>query len=386
MSSSSGAAPRIASIDVMRGLVILLMMIDHVRERFYMHLRTGDPINDYIEPEMYFTRYITHLCAPVFIFLAGLSAWLYAHPGESRFRSPTEFLFKRGLVIILIEFVLYYLVWADSYPNFLFLQVLFAIGACMILLSVACHLSYWLIGALGALIVLGHNTLTPISFQPGESGYLLWTILHDPGDLGQLGRLTVSLSYPVLPWFGVILLGYFAGPLYAPTTEPTERRRLLIALGSGCLALLLMLRGFNIYGETLPWSTQDTTIRTIMDFLNFTKYPPSLNFLLATLGSGLLLLGMFDSLKRENLLTSTLQEFGSVPMFIYVLHLYVLLAAYWVLYWIFGPTHGTRFGFSSVTWIWVGFVVLALVHYPLAKAFAHYKHNHKQAQPWLSYL
>ena len=304
-------------------------------------------------------------------------------PGKAASRSPTEFLFKRGLVIILIEVVLYYLVWADSYPSFLFLQVLFAIGACMILLSVACHLSYWLIGALGALIVFGHNMLAPINFLPGESGYLLWTMLLDPGDLGQIGGLTVDLSYPVLPWFGVILLGYFAGPLYAPSTGPAERRRMLIAFGSGCLALLLVLRGFNIYGETLPWGTQDTTIRTIMDLLNFTKYPPSLSFLLVTLGSGLWLLAFFDSLKRQNLLTSTLQEFGSVPMFIYVLLLYVLLAAYWVLYGIFGPTHGVRFGFSSLSWVWVGFVVLALVHYPLARAFAHYKHNHKQAQPWL---
>ena len=124
--SSENTTVRIASIDVLRGLVIMIMMVDHVRERFYMHVRTGDPIYDSIEPDLFFTRILTHLCAPIFIFLAGMSAWLYAHPSESEYRSPSEFLFKRGLVIILIEVVLYYLVWADSYPTFLFLQVLFA--------------------------------------------------------------------------------------------------------------------------------------------------------------------------------------------------------------------------------------------------------------------
>ena len=116
----------------MRGVVILLMMLDHVRERFYMHVRTGDPIADTIEADLFFTRYLTHFCAPIFIFLAGVSAWLYAHPTGSTYRSPSRFLFKRGLVIIMIELVLYYLVWADSFPSFLFLQVLWAIGLCMI--------------------------------------------------------------------------------------------------------------------------------------------------------------------------------------------------------------------------------------------------------------
>ena len=159
MTDKSAAAARIMSLDVLRGVVILLMMLDHVRERFYMHTRMGDPIFESIDPDLYVTRYITHLCAPVFIFLAGLSAWLYAHPAKGRHRSPTAFLFKRGLVIILIELFLYYLVWADSFPSSLFLQVLWAIGLCMIGLSLACRLNYWLLGALGLLIVFGHSAL-----------------------------------------------------------------------------------------------------------------------------------------------------------------------------------------------------------------------------------
>lgn len=386
LTKESAAASRIASIDIMRGLVILLMMLDHVRERFYMHVRTGDPIHDTIEPDLFFTRILTHFCAPVFIFLAGLSAWLYAHPAKGEYRSPSGFLFKRGLVIILIELILYYLVWADSFPSYLFLQVLWAIGVCMVALSVACRLNYWLIGALGFLIVFGHNALAPIELQPGDLGYVLWTILHDPGELGRIGGLTISLSYPALPWFGVILLGYFAGPLYAQTVAAPTRRKLLIAIGVSCLVLLLVLRGFNIYGETLPWSVQETAIETVMSFLNYTKYPPSLDYVLFTLGVGLILLAWLESFRKQNKLLDAIQVFGSVPMFIYVVHLYALLAAYWVLYLIFGPTHGERFGLNSVMWIWIGAIILTLAMYPLAKAFAAYKHREKRNKPWLSYF
>ena len=386
MTQEQTPTSRIASIDIMRGLVIILMMLDHVRERFYMHVRTGDPIADTIEPDLFFTRMLTHLCAPVFIFLAGTSAWLYAHQKEGEYRSPSKFLFTRGLVIIMIEIVLYYLVWADSFPNYLFLQVLWAIGLCMVALSLACRLNYWVIGALGFLIVLGHNALVPLNFEPGEWGYIPWAILHDGGELGKVGPLTVSLSYPSLPWFGVILLGYFAGPLFARSTTTLTRWQWLIGLGVSCLALLLVLRGFNIYGETIPWAVQDTAIETVMSFINFTKYPPSLDYVLLTLGVGLLLLAWLETVKKQNWALNLMQTFGSIPMFIYVLHLYVLLAAYWILYAIFGATHGERYGLDSVLWIWVGMFTLVAVHYPIAKAFAAYKHREKRNKPWLSYF
>ncbi|MEM9618911.1 MAG: heparan-alpha-glucosaminide N-acetyltransferase domain-containing protein [Pseudomonadota bacterium] len=386
MTDEYSSTSRIASIDIMRGLVIVLMMLDHVRERFYMHTRTGDPMFDTIEPDLFFTRFLTHFCAPVFIFLAGLSAWLYAHPTNGEYRAPTAFLFKRGVVIILIEVVLYYLVWADSFPTYMFFQVLFAIGACMVGLSVACRLNYWLIGGLGFMIVFGHNFLTPINVAPGEPGYVLWAMLHDGGDLAQIGPLTISLSYPVLPWFGVILLGYFAGPLYAQTVSMLTRRKVLIGLGLSCLTLLFILRGFNIYGETLPWSVQETAIHTVMSFINFTKYPPSLDYVLITLGGGFLLLAWFESIQKRNKLLEAIQAFGSVPMFIYILHLYVLLAAYWVLFAVFGATHGERFGLDNVGWIWFGAVILTLAMYPPAKAFAAYKHREKRNKPWLSYF
>ncbi|WP_262696444.1 DUF1624 domain-containing protein [Kordiimonas aquimaris] len=386
MSDIESTNSRISSIDVMRGLVIILMMLDHVRERFYMHVRTGDPISDIIEPDLFFTRMLTHFCAPVFIFLAGLGAWLYAHPAQGVYRSPSGFLLKRGLVIIMIELVLYYLVWADSFPNFLFLQVLWAIGLCMIALSAASRLNYWLIGVLGFVIVVGHNFFEPLQFEPSDWAYIPWTILHDPGQLGKVGPLTVSLSYPMLPWFGVILLGYFAGPLFARSFGAVRRQRTLIGTGIACIAALLILRGFNIYGETLSWSVQNTFTETLMSFINFTKYPPSLDYILFTLGIGLICLAWFDATKKTNLTLNLLRYFGSAPMFIYVVHLYVLLAAYWILFLIFGATHGERFGLDSVGWIWIGAGLLIALHYPLAKSFSGFKHREKRNKPWLSYF
>ncbi len=196
--------------------------------------------------------------------------------------------------------------------------------------------------------------------------------------------LEIRISYPVLPWIGVILLGYFAGPLYSRATDIMTRRRILIALGVSCLALLLLLRGFNIYGETLPWSIQDTTIQTVMSFLNYTKYPPSLDFLLITLGVGFFLLAWFESM--NNKLLDAIEVYGSAPMFTYVLHLYALLLGYQLLFAIFGANQGDRFGVDHVWWVWIGTVILALILYFPTKAFANYKHREKRNKPWLSYL
>jgi uncharacterized membrane protein len=379
-----GVRSRIASIDMMRGLVIILMMMDHVRERIYLHMPASDPMDvDAIAPELFFTRYLAHLCAPVFIFLTGLSAWLYAHPANRGFRSPTGFLFKRGLFLVFIEVTVIYLVWAATYST-VYLQVIWAIGLCMIALSVLVKLNYWLIGALGFLIVFGHNLLSPISFAPDEFGYTMWTILHDRNFLIEDGPLPIKVSYPVLPWIGVILLGYFSGPLYAWSTDTLTRRKILVGLGLACLALLLVLRGFNIYGETLPWTHQETAIQTVMSFLNYTKYPPSLDFLLVTLGVGFFLLAWFESM--ENKLLDAIEVYGSAPMFVYILHLYVLLATYEILLAVFGANQGDRFGVDHVWWIWIGTVVLAVALYFPTKAFANYKHREKRNKPWLSYL
>jgi uncharacterized membrane protein len=201
---------RISSIDVMRGLVIVLMLVDHVREKLYLHVQVSDPMDvANTSPDLFFTRMSAHLCAPAFVFLTGMSAWLYSHPASGQPRSATGFLFKRGLFLVVLELTLINFSWFGTYTT-LYLQVIWAIGLSMIALSLLVRLPFWLIATTGAVIVVGHNLLTPITFQPGETGYTLWTILHDRGYLIADGPLKVKVSYPVLPWIGVILLGYTA--------------------------------------------------------------------------------------------------------------------------------------------------------------------------------
>ncbi len=372
---------RIASIDIMRGLVILLMAVDHVRERFFYHLNVSDPMDlDSTSPALFFTRITAHLCAPTFVFLTGLSAWLYAHPARGGIRSPSNFLFKRGLFLVLIEVTLVNFSWFGNFDT-IFLQVIWAIGISMIALSVLVKLPYWSIGLLGFIIVFGHNLLSPISFAPGETGYTLWAILHDRGVIFD-GAVRIKASYPVLPWIGVILLGYCAGPLYARTMDAISRRKLLIALGLGCWGLMLVLRGFNIYGETLPWQSQETLMLTVMDFINFTKYPPSLNFVLMTIGAALLLLAWFEAL--SNKFMDAMEVFGSAPMFIYIVHLYVLLISYRIVLATVGPNEGDLFALSSVWQIWAITVLLMVALYYPTRAFARFKHSTSMA--WVKYF
>lgn len=373
---------RIAAIDVMRGLVMVLMLVDHVREKIYLHLQVSDPMNvTTTTPDLFFTRLSAHLCAPTFVFLTGLGAWLYANPASGQPRSPSGFLIKRGLLLIAIELTLVNFSWSGTYTT-LWLQVLWAIGISMIVLGLLSGLPRWLIAALGFLIVFGHNLLSPITFQPGEPGYALWTILHDRNFLVADGPLKVKVTYPVLPWIGVILLGYAAGPLYSQMVSSSRRVRILVGLGVGCLALLLVLRGFNIYGETLPWVQGETFVRTLMSWVNFTKYPPSLDFLLLTLGCAFLLMACFETL--DNALTRALVVFGQAPMFFYILHLYVLLILYRIVLAVFGPNHGELFGVDHFWWVWVVSPSLVIALYFPTRAFARYKRTSSQA--WVRYF
>lgn len=372
---------RIASIDVMRGLVILLMMVDHVRERFFYHLNVSDPMDlEMTSPALFFTRMTAHLCAPTFVFLTGMAAWLYANPANKPPRSASSFLLKRGLFLVLIEITLVNFSWFGNFDT-IWLQVIWAIGLSMIALSLMVKLPFLIIGLVGVVIVAGHNLLSPIAFNPGETGYTLWAILHDRGIIFD-GAIRIKASYPVLPWIGVILLGYCAGPLYARTMDMLARRKRLIGLGLSFLAMLLVLRGFNIYGEVLPWQAQSTALETLMDFINFTKYPPSLDFLLLTIGIALLMLAWFETL--SNKFMDVLEVFGSAPMFIYILHLYVLLISYRIALATVGPNAGDLFAFDYVWQIWAVTALLVWALYYPTRAFAKFKHSTTMA--WVKYF
>ena len=378
---SARRSKRISSVDCLRGLVILLMMVDHVRERFYYQYNVSDPMDlESISRALFFTRMTSHLCAPTFVFLSGLGAWLYAHPAFARPRPPSCFLFKRGLFLVILEITLVNFSWFGNF-NTIYLQVIWAIGLSMLALSAIVKLHYRLVGLVGLVIVVGHNLLSPISLDPGDNGYTLWAILLGRGVIFD-GPFRIKASYPVLPWIGVVSLGYFAGPLYACTMDRSARRRWLIYVGVGLFALLLIIRGFNIYGEVRPWQSQGSAVLTVMDFVNFTKYPPSLDFLLLTISPALSLLACFEALSSR--VVFALELFGSAPLFIYVSHLYVLLISYRVVLATVGPNAGDLFAFAYVWEIWAVAALLALALYYPTKVFARFKRKTKKS--WVKYF
>lgn len=374
---------RVASIDVMRGLVMMIMMLDHVRETFFLRWQVTDPMDAaQTEPALFFSRVAAHFCAPLFVFLTGLSAWLYAHPSAGP-RPATGFLLKRGLFLVVLEVLVVSVAWTGVFPPpTIYLQVIWVIGLAMIALALLHRLPRAVLALIGLVIVFGHNLLTPVAFAPGDWGYIPWTILHDRGFLVAEGALKIKVSYPLLPWIGVIVLGYVAGPWYARTVDAAQRRRLLVTTGVGALGLLLLLRGFNLYGETLDWTPGETALRTVMSFLNLTKYPPSLAFLLLTLGVGLVLLGWIE--QRDNPFLRVCATFGGAPMFYYLLHLFLLLGLQKLAVAVFGANFGSRYEFDHLWMVWLLSVALIPLLYWPCKAFGAFKRRTSMA--WVRYL
>jgi len=383
LTSPATLRARIAVIDVMRGLVMLIMLFDHVRETVFLHHQVGDPMDAaHVDPALFFTRLAAHVCAPMFVFLTGLSAWLYAHPAAGP-RSAAGFLFKRGLLLVVLELVFVNFAWMGTFtPAILYLQVIWVIGLAMMALAVLHKLPLKVLVVLGVAIIAGQHLFTWLRAEEGSLGYYLLTVLLQRGYLVADGAMKIKVSYPLLPWIGVIVLGYTAGPLYARGLSAEGRRRWLLALGGGSLLLLAVLRGLNIYGETLPWITGDTALRTAMSVLNFTKYPPSLDFLLFTLGLGLLGMAWLESV--DNGFTRACATFGGAPMFYYLLHLYLLLVIRIALTAVLGANHGDRYGVEHIWQVWLIALALMPVLYFPCRAFANYKRTSKQA--WVRYF
>ena len=373
---------RINSIDAMRGLVILLMLLDHVRERFFLHAQVSDPmvIEDTNGP-LFWSRFVAHFCAPAFIFLTGLSAWLFSQSRDHDLGQTRGFLWRRGVFLIVLEVTLITFSWLGSFTT-IWLQVIWAIGLCM--LALACCVSWprWLLLVVGGLLVAGHNTLDVINFEPGQLGYSIWTVLHDRGYLYQGENFAIRISYPVLPWIGVILLGYAAGPLYGRAMDALQRQRYLLLLAAGSLALFALLRGLNLYGETQPWQVYETLNQTLMSLFNITKYPPSLHFLLLTLSG--MFIGLYVFERFASRVNEVLSSYGGAPMFFYIVHLYVLLVLYWIAVSIWGTNKGIYFGVDHMGWIWLISMVLAIALYLPTRAFNRYKRQSQIA--WMKYL
>ncbi|MBN3132713.1 DUF1624 domain-containing protein [Pectobacterium brasiliense] len=381
---SRDLSQRLIAIDALRGLVMVLMLLDHVRETFYLHLQLADPIDvTSTDPMLFINRTLAHLCAPVFVFLTGLSAALYHQKVQDR-RQTALFLFQRGLILILLELTLVNFAWTFQFPpQVIYLQVIWAIGMSMLALSALIWLPAGLVFILGIVIVGGHNLLDSLQASAGSIWSIPWAILHDRGWINIGDTFRMRTSYPVLPWIGVISLGYVAGALYRKEVFPLQRQKVLLTLAGITLALFFVLRSINLYGEK-PWQQGDVITQTLMSYFNITKYPPSLLFLCLTLSIGLCLLAVFERQQQRRWLV-ILASFGAAPMFFYLLHLYVLKGMYLTAVAIWGKNQGEWFGFSAVWQLWVCTLVLMVVLFSPVRAFARLKARRRDIR-WLKYF
>jgi uncharacterized membrane protein len=380
---------RLESIDVLRGVIMVLMALDHVRDFFGKSgLNPTNPATTTIP--LFFTRWVTHFCAPVFFLLTGTGAYLSLRKRSKR--ELSQFLFTRGLWLIFLELVVVRcLGWQFNFDyHVILLVVLWALGWAMIVLSVLIYLPAWLVTAFGVAMIATHNLLDSI-----DSSNPLWSILHSPNFLLNTPRHIVFVTYVLIPWVGVTAAGYGLGQVYRWT--PDRRKAFLLRLGIGLTAAFIVVRGINIYGDPLPWTTQKSPAFTVLSFLNTNKYPPSLLYLLMTLGPAMLFLWAVDG-KTPRFLRPALIV-GKVPMFYYLLHVplihvlavMVCYARYGEAHWMFEsttlqqfpitPPPGWGYSLPVIYLIWA-LVVLAL--YPLCRWFAALKQRRNDA--WLSYF
>jgi uncharacterized membrane protein len=385
--------PRIQSIDLLKGLVMVIMALDHVRDYFHYSAFFFDAT----DPEqttwpIFITRFITHFCAPAFSFLAGTSAFMIG-----KRKSPAElssFLFKRGLWLVFVEIIIINFAWKfDLNFTHIGLQTIWSLGISMIVLAGLIHFPKKMILVFSLLIIFGHNLLDNIHFD----GSYLWAILHERQKFEFTEGHTVIFAYSLLPWIGVMSLGYCFGSLYDSSFDAQKRKQLLNGLGIASIALFFILIAFNTYGDPLQWTNYGDVSKTLMSILNISKYPPSLLYLLVTLGGTLLFLANAEKLKGN--FVNFFCVFGRVPFFYYILHLYLihLMAVIAAEFTGFGwkimvsmPTFITRvealkgYGFNLIT-VYVVWIIVILLLYPLCKKFDNYKQSHKEKW-WLSYL
>lgn len=386
---------RIESIDLLRGLVMIIMALDHVRDYFHADAFMYNPIDlERTNVALFFTRWFTHFCAPVFVFLAGTSAFFVGtRKGKKELSS---FLLKRGLWLILLEVTIINFAWFFNVQfSLITLTVIWALGMGMVLLSAAVHLPYKLMFAIGLMLVAGHNLLDPIKIQGDSAEAIGWSILHVFNGF-QLGHFFLFVGYPILPWTGVMLLGYCFGALYKPSVNAELRKNILLLLGAGLILLFVIIRFINSYGDPAPWSVQQSGIFTFLSFINVSKYPPSLLYVLVTLGPAMIFLAFAE--KFTGKISQYVIALGRVPMFYYILHLYLIhiigvVAALATGYqfsdmvfttWVTDSPNLKGYGFSlAVTYlVWIA-VVLSL--YPLCLWYDRYKTANRDKW-WLSYL
>ncbi|MEQ9403600.1 MAG: heparan-alpha-glucosaminide N-acetyltransferase domain-containing protein [Cyclobacteriaceae bacterium] len=384
---------RIESLDLLKGFIMVIMALDHVRS--YIHFDAfffspTDPENT--NTALFFTRWITHYCAPVFSLLAGISAYLI---GRRKTKSELSlFLLKRGIWLIFVDLVIVNFAWYfDTHFGTISLLVFWFLGISMIFLAVLIHLPLMYVLIISVIVILGHNALDYLTIEKS----IFWSILHEfsffPFESGKL----LFVGYPIVPWIGVMSLGYYFGSFYESNIAPVRRQKLFKVIGALTILAFLVIRLINGYGNLNYWKSFDTVLQSAFSFLAPAKYPPSLTYLLMTLGPALLILAYTENVKGK--VVGFFSVFGKVPFFFYVIHLYIIHALALLLAW------GTGFGWQKMIitsgwvtstpelkgyglslWyvylIWISVIILL---YPICKKFSSYKLNHKEKK-WLSYL
>ena len=385
---------RIYSIDLLRGLVMIIMALDHTRDFFHFDAFLHDPLDvQTTTVYLYFTRWVTHFCAPIFVFLAGTSIYLQSLRKSKN--ALSTFLLKRGLWLIFIELFVISFAWTFDFNFHVFvMQVIWAIGISMLLMGAIIRLPYKLILVFGLLIVFGHNILDYIDST--HQGFF-WDLVRN-GNFGTypIGSHKLTIIYPFLPWLGLMMLGYCFGKIYSPEFNFSRRKKILVWTGAGLILFFVVLRLLNSYGNPSSWVPQSAWLQTILSFMDVHKYPPSLLFMCITIGPGLIFLSLFEN--TNNRLTQVINVYGRVPFFYYVLHFYMLHILCMILFVVRGheitestpDIYGIPFrylivgeGYSLkiVYLIWISVVILL---YPLCTWFSELKK--RKNYWWLSYL
>ncbi len=398
---------RIDSIDLLRGIVMVVMMLDHTRDFVHNAVYQFDPSDPTrTNVALFFTRWITHFCAPVFVFLAGTSAYLQFARGKSK-SELSRFLVTRGLWLIFLEVTIVRLGVSLNFDyRFLgFLQVIWVIGVSMIVLAALIHLPLKVVAAFGLVMIAVHNLFDDFRVESWRGptspvpsiGAKLWMLLHQQFEAFPIIGFpspVVFVVYPLIPWIGVMAAGYAFGALYK--LDAQRRRRLLLITGGAATVLFIILRAINAYGDPSQWSQQKNIIYTALSFLNTSKYPPSLLFLLMTLGPALIVLALFEPGSTRGRIANLFITVGRVPLFFYVLQWFTAHIISILLHLAFGkpagwlfkspadftpvpPEAGFNLGIVYLSWI-IGVLLL----YPLCKWFAGVKQRRRDW--WLSYL
>jgi uncharacterized membrane protein len=382
--SAAAVSTRLANIDALRGFVMVLMLLDHLRETWFVNYVVDDPYNAATGLiAIGFARFAVSFCAPIFVALTGLGVYLFSinHTVEE----TTSYLLKRGFLLIAIELVfLSPLYWGIAPQPTFWLQVIWCIGLSMIALAALMRLPRPALIAFGLATVGLHNLLDPIQLTPENSFYPLWAILHQRDVIALPFGFVAKTTYPILPWLGVISLGFAIGNWFRPDVAPEVRERKLLLLGFGMIGAFILLRLLNVYGDK-PWSVvEGDPVRTFISFISMTKYPPSLLFLLPTLGGGALLLVLFEKINASRLVAA-LAVFGAAPMFFYLLHLTVLRILYHSALAIWGPNNGQAYMFDEYNWVFVWYVAMLVPLYLPTVWYSRLKRRRRDIT-WLKYF